>query len=62
MKARIIGFRPPPLNDAEPGVDAPIIGTWAASYVEAQRPNVDFERIPVLFTPDGKALVRRAGF
>jgi hypothetical protein len=35
-------------------------GQW--SFDTPQSPDVDFERVPVLWLSDGRVLVRRAGF
>jgi hypothetical protein len=51
------------LTDAKGnGVDAPNVGMWDTAPSTDQRREVDFERTAVLYTPDGRALVRRAGF
>ena len=39
-----------------------IIGVWDAEPQDRESRNVDFEYRPVLYQPDGRALVRRAGF
>ncbi len=60
---KLVVVRPPvPRQDAEPGVDMPIIGTWAPAPVSTGSIDVDFDRKPVVFMADGQALVRKAGF
>ena len=39
-----------------------IVGIWDGDPQDRESRSVDFEYRPVLYQPDGRALVRRAGF